>query len=270
MAAWYTDFSPNAAHWYDLHRFRASEAFRLVACEASIVLPRVDFSILSQESKDKTTAGTTAHKLLSTGKLPDQDKFVLTPDFVPEHHEVDVAYALGKGPVIPVKFESDEAYQAEPRQRLHLIGRLDYSVVKPDGTRDMSDLKTSKVCKSDGMYQLAVYNEMQVEPRKPDFRLWHYRPRIRRIYRPADFGLSTESLVATARKLLTAIDMVYSLGPALVKPPEPGPHCGFCPSRFHCPAYEDGYVKPKPAPLRKWLYKEMAAYRESLKPKLDF
>ncbi len=265
---WPEQFPFTGNPWFDNWRLRPSEAARAQGCLAWSWLPRDNkfkFARATEEqtaderlaeSKGKTDHGTAEHLLFSQGKLKGQvERF---GPFTSDHHEVKICYDLRANKRVFLGITSTDEFRAKPASRGYLCGTADYLT-----PYKVADLKTGKL-KEEALLQLAMYARMaDVDYGEYHLNIWHKRARTDRIYKPEDFGQTNESLkkatvetVSKVRTLLLSADMPE---------PTPGSHCSYCPSRFYCPQYVDGYVNTMLVPaktLKRWLLDELAAHNQ--------
>ena len=250
---WPEQFPFTGNVFFDNWRLRPSEAARAQGCLAWSWLPRDNkfkFARATEEqtaderlaeSKGKTDHGTAEHLLFSQGKLKGQvERF---GPHNPFHHEVSVFYNLGSGYATPFDNLTTDEFRVRPESRSWLCGTADY--LTPNM---VVDLKTGKL-KEEALLQLAMYAHMAgIDNDKYYLNIWHKRARTDRIYTPWDFGQTNESLkkatvetISKVRTLLLSADLPE---------PTPGSHCSYCPSRFFCTNYVEGYVNTMLVPTK--------------------
>lgn len=275
-SGWPKEFPYTDNAWFNNWRPRPSEAHRLTGCLAFSYLPRVtDFMYAKAsgpnaqvqktaeeklaERKAKTDDGTAEHALFAAGKLKGQEDHF--GPYNPAHHEVSVYYDLlldeTSTKLSPL---TNDDFRKTPESRRYLFGTADYAAPALGGLPWVfADLKTGKL-KEDAIRQLAMYAYMFGIRDGDAYELlvWHKRARTDRIYKPEDFAqtnaslaLATKEAVARVRNLLLTAEFPE---------PTPGEHCSFCPSRFFCPNYLDGYVDSKYKSIKTWLLEEYDAY----------
>ena len=266
---WPEQFPFTGNVFFDNWRLRPSEAARAQGCLAWSWLPRDNkfkFARATEEqtaderlaeSKGKTDHGTAEHLLFSQGKLKGQvERF---GPHNPAHHEVKIFYDLDVGrPAYDVTELSNDDFRLTPQSRGFLFGTADYLTLNK-----VVDLKTGKL-KEEALLQLAMYAHMRgIDTLGYTLGIWHKRARTDRMYYPGDFGQTNESLkkatvetISKVRTLLLSADLPE---------PTPGSHCSYCPSRFFCANYVDGYVNTMLVPaktLKRWLLDELAAHNQ--------
>ncbi len=265
---WPEQFPFTGNVFFDNWRLRPSEAARAQGCLAWSWLPRDNqfkFARATEEqtaderlaeSKGKTDHGTAEHLLFSQGKLKGQvERF---GPHNPAHHEVKIFYDLRRGDRVFFGSMSTDDFRLLPNSRAYLCGTADYLT-----HNTVTDLKTGKL-KEEALLQLAMYAHMAgIDNDTYYLHIWHKRARTDRIYKPEDFGQTNESLkkatvetISKVRTLLLSADLPE---------PTPGSHCSYCPSRFFCTNYVEGYVNTMLVPaktLKRWLLDELAAHNQ--------
>lgn len=270
-SGWPKEFAFTDNPWFNAWRPRPSDAGRMTACLAWTCLPRDNAFTFAKdgvsqtaeeklvERKGKTDKGTSDHNLMKVGKLKGQEERF--GKFQPEHHEVRLFYdLLTLSPITnQAKFPAAEndAFRKLPDSRRYVFGTTDY--LNPE-TKRTADLKTGKV-KEDAIRQTALYAHMAgIDTGNYTLEVWNKRARTDRIYTPADFAQSNESLKLATTKMLERVRTLLLSGDEPEATPGEG-GCSFCPSRFFCDSYVDIYLPSVPIKtLRNWLHAELNAY----------
>ncbi len=262
---------PKGMAWTDNAAFngwrpRPSSMFRLLQCAHFTTVEPSQFSILTPDQLDKIEEGTRTHVAFAANKLKNPE--VVMP-FVGENHEVQLGYDLReREAIIPFWGDDNDRFRRHAESRAYIIGSTDYlRVYEEDGLRYrvVLDLKTAKNVKTEYFFQAKAYHRMhEAEVDEESTYVWHKRARTDQVYKPSWVGYTETQLGKVVGDVFEKVRALLFEGPSDLTKPRPGDMCAFCPARYECDAYYDGYVMKQPGPLKNYLIKELTAYDKSV------